>query len=70
MQSYLKGLTCPLILTICYSQNGFAALHNACQEGHVQVAELLLQAGASVEQETEVRWSVGQDCVGDTEQYR
>ena len=52
------------------SQSGFAALHVACQEGHTQVAELLLQAGASVEQETEVRWSVGQDCVGDTEQYR
>ena len=56
-----------LLLTLL--QNGFAALHIACQEGHAQVAELLLQAGASVEQETKVRWSVGQDCVGDTEQY-
>ena len=50
------------------SQDGWTTLHAACREGHVQVAELLLHAGASVEQETEVRWSVGQDCVGDTEQ--
>ena len=57
-----------LLLTLL--QNGFAALHIACQKGQAQVAELLLQAGASVEQETKVRWSVGQDCVGDTEQYR
>ena len=49
-------------------QSGATALHVACQEGHVQVAELLLQAGASVEQETKVRWGVGQDCVCDTEQ--
>ena len=42
-----------LLLTL--SQDGFAALHVACQEGHYQVAELLLQAGASVEQETNVR---------------
>ena len=55
-----------LLLTL--SQDGWTPLHAACQEGHVQVAELLLQAGASVEQETEVRWSVGQDCAGDTEQ--
>ena len=47
-------------------QDGWTALHAACQEGHAQVAEMLLQAGASVEQETEVRWSVGQDCVCDT----
>ena len=55
-----------LLLTLF--QDGFAALHAACHEGHTQVAELLLQVGASVELETEVRWSVGQDCVGDTEQ--
>ena len=59
---------CTLIFVL--SQDGFAALHVACQEGHVQVAELLLQAGASMEQETKVRWSVGQDCVDDTEQHR
>ena len=46
--------------TLTISQNGFAALHNASQEGHYQIAELLLQAGASVEQETKVRWGVGQ----------
>ena len=50
------------------SQSGFVALHVACQEGHAQVAELLLQAEASVEQETEVRWSVGQACFGNIEQ--
>ena len=50
------------------SQNGWTPFHDACQEGHYQVAELLLQAGASVEQETKVRLGVGQDCVGDTEQ--
>ena len=48
---------------IVLSQDGWTPLHVACQEGHVQVAELLLQAGASVEQETEVRWGVGQDWV-------
>ena len=51
-------------------KDGWTALRVACFGGHTQVAELLLQAGASVEQETKVRWSVGQDCVGDTEQYR
>lgn len=44
-------------------QDGWIPLHVASQEGHVQVAELLLQAGASVEQETKVRWGVGQDNV-------
>ena len=37
------------------SQIGFAALHVACFGGHAEVAELLLQAGASVELETNVR---------------
>ena len=37
-------------------------LYAACQEGHDQVAELLLQAGASVNQKTEMRWGVGQDA--------
>ena len=57
---------CYSVLTL--SQDGFAPLHVASQEGHYQVAELLLQAGASVEQETKVRWGVGQVCVCDTEQ--
>ena len=43
------------------SQDGFAALHVACQEGHVRVTEILLQAGASLVQETKVRWGVSQD---------
>ena len=42
-----------ILLTV--SQDGFASLHVACQEGHAQVGELLIQAGASVEQETKVR---------------
>ena len=51
------------LICIVDSQGGCTLLHYACQEGHYQVAELLLQAGASVELETKVRWSVGQDCV-------
>ena len=46
------------LLLLTLSQDGFGALHVACQEGHALVVELLLQAGASVEQETKVRWSV------------
>ena len=44
-------------------QDGWIPLHVACQEGHAQVAEQLLQAGTSVKQETKVRWGVGQDYV-------
>ena len=44
------------IYLLTLSQDGFASLHVACQEGHAQVGELLIQAGASVEQETKVRW--------------
>ena len=54
------------ILTIMYivpSQDGWTPLHVACQEGHDKVTELLLQAGATVEQETKVKWSVGQEWV-------
>ena len=35
-------------------QDGFAPIHVACQGGHYQIVELLLQAGASVEQQTKV----------------
>ena len=45
------------------SQDGWTPLHAACQEGHAQIAKLLLQARASVELEAKVRWGVGQDCV-------
>ena len=38
------------------SKDGWTPFHAACHEGHVQVAELLLQAGASLEKETEVTW--------------
>ena len=49
---------CTLIFTVDLSQDGVTALHVASQGGHDQVVELLLQAGASVEQETEVRCGV------------
>ena len=49
-------------------QDGWTPFHAASQEGHDQVVELLLQAGASVDQETEVRCGVGQDCVCKTKQ--
>lgn len=38
------------------SQSGFAALHAACQEGYDHVVDMLLQAGANVNQKTKVRW--------------
>ena len=50
---------CTLIFTVDLSQNGDTALHVASEEGHNQVVELLLQAGASVDQKTKVRWGVG-----------
>ena len=64
------------MLTICVHwsvllillQNGWTPLHVASQEGHDQIVELLLQAGASVDQETEVKCGVGQDGVCETEQ--
>ena len=40
------------------SQDGATALHVASQEGHNQVVELLLQAGASVDQKAKVRWGI------------
>ena len=55
-------------LWLTLPQDGWTPLNVACDKGHYQIAELLLQAGASVEQETKVRWGVGQDCVCDTEQ--
>ena len=39
----------------CCLQLGSTPLYLASQEGHIQVAELLLQAGASVDKEKEVR---------------
>ena len=47
-----------LIFTVDLSQDGTTALHAACLGGHDQVAELLLQAGASVEQEKKARCCV------------
>ena len=57
-----------LTLLLTLSQDGWAPFHAACLGGHDQVAELLLQAGANVDQEAKVRCGVGQDCVCDTEQ--
>ena len=51
-------LTLNMIFTVDLSQNGATALHVACLGGHNQVVELLLQAGASVDQKTKVRWGV------------
>ena len=49
---------CTLIFTVDLSQNGNTVLHLACLGGHNQVVELLLQAGASVDQKAKVRWGV------------
>ena len=58
---------CTLTFIVDSLQNVWTPFHAACQEGHDQVVDLLLQAGASVDQETEVRCGVGQDCVCETE---
>ena len=49
---------CTLIFTVDLSQDGATVLHLACVGGHDQVVVLLLQAGACVDQETEVRWEL------------
>ena len=51
---YVSLNTC--LFVIPFPKDGWTPFHAACHEGHVQVAERLLQAGASVEKETEVRW--------------
>ena len=53
-------LTINMIFTVDLSQGGVTALHVASQEGHNQVVELLLQAGASVDQKAQVRWEISQ----------
>lgn len=52
---------CRKMMTIVVSQDGFAALHAACQEGHYHIAEMLLYAGANVELESKVRWNISLD---------
>ena len=49
---------CTLIFTVQLLQDGTTALHLACVGAHDQVVELLLQAGASVDQKAKVRWGV------------
>ena len=51
---------CTLIFTVDLSQDGATVLYLACLGGHDQVVELLLQAGASVDQEAKVRWEISQ----------
>ena len=60
---YSQLQTMPYIIVDVFLQCKWTSLHRACQEGHTQVAELLLQAGASVELETMVRWDASQNCV-------
>ena len=48
------------MFTVDLSQDGTTALHATCLGGHDRVAELLLQAGASVDQKTEVRREISQ----------
>ena len=55
----IEHVDCKSLLLVL-PQDGWTPLHAACQEGHNQVAELLLEAGASVEHEIAVRWGVGQ----------
>ena len=56
-------LTINMIFTVDLSQNWATPLHAASQEGHDQVVELLLQAGASVDQKAKVRWESVKLCV-------
>ena len=51
-------LTINVYIDLYYSQDGLTALHLACLGGHDQVVDLLLQAGASVDQKAKVRWGV------------
>ena len=37
-----------------YVQNGFTALHDAAREGHLRVAEMLLEANADMNSKTNV----------------
>ena len=54
LRTYVSLNTCLFVISL--PKDGWTSFHAVCHEGHVQVAELLLQAGASVEKETEVRW--------------
>ena len=56
-------LTINMIFTVDLSQDGATALHAASQEGHNQVVELLLQAGASVDQKAKVKWDVSYNAL-------
>ena len=49
MYTYLAS-----VITINFVQDGFTALHMACQEGHLKVAETLITAHASVNAQNKV----------------
>ena len=52
---------CIQYLLIFHShQGGFFALYNACQEGHERIVQLLIQAGANLDLQTNVSWSLYQ----------
>ena len=63
-------LTINMIFTVDLSQDGATALHVASQEGHNQVVELLLQAGASVDQKAKVRWGVSYSAFMSSRDYK
>ena len=56
--SSLVIMTISVYIDLYCSQDGVTALHLACLGGHDQVVDLLLQAGASVDQKAKVRWGV------------
>ena len=60
---------CTLIFTVDLSQDRATALHVACHDGHDQVAELLLQAGASVDEKAKVRCCVGYSAFMNSKLY-
>ena len=55
-QGSATHLCCPICATHTHThtQDGFFPLHDASQEGHDGIVEMLLQAGATVDQQSKV----------------